>query len=712
MESHQVPHYTSTTRSNSRAQCSQLCRLTTPCNCYAVPRLQQRAYPAVMQSLEGCCASQAVPVRCQYKTPQRRAHQPFDLSMEQTSTIVNTPTNAAKMPSMSFETYPNRQDLPALGSDKGGSSDSSFFEPTTFPTPQDDEDTHKLGLSNEVGPFEQHIDSLIAFDGAWNSEQGPRRYRALAPKPPTPRPEQLPPNDEQQRRSSTAPTSVGQFPPATRNISLPLRGACFDSQVLPLHASLNTSNRDLLLQSPASPTPDMFLTSKNPAQTCHDFAGANSSHFLHNQTLSAGLHPKDFTQLHRGAGLVTIENGQSRFPLPAGPSSGAGSDFDAMFSITASDNFPFRLDEHSRLDTPAAVTPSIESPAGNIMQQQTSQPPDPFWTGIDPNLLPNDFAMGTMPAKTDDIEQYNLRPASSMPPPPGYSVAQEEVANNANHFNLPSVHLANEVGVYSLPSSPDMSLDDGVSSRPSLQSDVALPMTPYRNHHEASFPPLEDSLESQYTGYYPHNSDNSDNFDFSSSPFYSAAARNPSLPTTPHRTDERGNRDTTKDKLLIEAREKGLSYKDIKDMYGFTEAESTLRGRWRTLTKPKEERVRKPVWDNKAVGLYLPPSFLPLPLHLRCFTITLADESKNRSMSSSPPCTRSPRPTTRPTTSFGSAVKPSSKTQRTSRRSRGRKSRSSSSWRAVICMATRQPRISIRRLGSWLWRGWRCSEVG
>ncbi|KAH1616266.1 hypothetical protein KXV58_001601 [Aspergillus fumigatus] len=55
--------------------------------------------------------------------------------------------------------------------------------------------------------------------------------------------------------------------------------------------------------------------------------------------------------------------------------------------------------------------------------------------------------------------------------------------------------------------------------------------------------------------------------------------------------------------FLIECKRRGLSYKDIKRLGGFEEAESTLRGRFRTLTKSKEQRVRKPQWKDKDIEL-------------------------------------------------------------------------------------------------------------
>ena len=56
------------------------------------------------------------------------------------------------------------------------------------------------------------------------------------------------------------------------------------------------------------------------------------------------------------------------------------------------------------------------------------------------------------------------------------------------------------------------------------------------------------------------------------------------------------------DEFLVRSKLAGKSYKDIRVEGRFTEAESTLRGRFRTLTKRKEQRVRKPQWHEKDVS--------------------------------------------------------------------------------------------------------------
>ena len=57
-----------------------------------------------------------------------------------------------------------------------------------------------------------------------------------------------------------------------------------------------------------------------------------------------------------------------------------------------------------------------------------------------------------------------------------------------------------------------------------------------------------------------------------------------------------------RDQFLVDQRRKGTSYGDIKRLGGFSEAESTLRGRYRVLVKQKSDRVRKPEWSAKDVS--------------------------------------------------------------------------------------------------------------
>ncbi|KAF7930056.1 hypothetical protein EAE99_004249 [Botrytis elliptica] len=55
--------------------------------------------------------------------------------------------------------------------------------------------------------------------------------------------------------------------------------------------------------------------------------------------------------------------------------------------------------------------------------------------------------------------------------------------------------------------------------------------------------------------------------------------------------------------FLIRSRQAGMSYKAIRSNGNFTAAESTLRGRFRTLTKDKKDRVRQPKWTEDDIQL-------------------------------------------------------------------------------------------------------------
>jgi hypothetical protein len=50
------------------------------------------------------------------------------------------------------------------------------------------------------------------------------------------------------------------------------------------------------------------------------------------------------------------------------------------------------------------------------------------------------------------------------------------------------------------------------------------------------------------------------------------------------------------DEILLDGKKNGLTYKEIRKKLHTKCAESTLRGRYRSLTKARKDRVRKPVW--------------------------------------------------------------------------------------------------------------------
>lgn len=67
------------------------------------------------------------------------------------------------------------------------------------------------------------------------------------------------------------------------------------------------------------------------------------------------------------------------------------------------------------------------------------------------------------------------------------------------------------------------------------------------------------------------------------------------------------------DDILLQGKKEGLTYKEIRKKMHTKCAESTLRGRYRSLTKARKDRVRKPVWreiDVSELGRVSPASKL------------------------------------------------------------------------------------------------------
>ena len=90
---------------------------------------------------------------------------------------------------------------------------------------------------------------------------------------------------------------------------------------------------------------------------------------------------------------------------------------------------------------------------------------------------------------------------------------------------------------------------------------------------------------------------------------HDSSAINCTAPKTKRRRSSERERETVlrerRDQYLLDRREEGYTYKDIKVMGNFSEAESTLRGRVRVLTKDRSERVRRPVWTESDVSALL-----------------------------------------------------------------------------------------------------------
>ncbi|KAJ5731439.1 uncharacterized protein N7483_005947 [Penicillium malachiteum] len=97
--------------------------------------------------------------------------------------------------------------------------------------------------------------------------------------------------------------------------------------------------------------------------------------------------------------------------------------------------------------------------------------------------------------------------------------------------------------------------------------------------------------------------------------------------TAPNPINTNLQSDDARNSLLVEWKRSGLSYKDIKRLGKFKEAESTLRGRFRTLTKAKEQRVRKPKWQEKDVSFNFRLPYCNFDLLIKIHTEKTTSES-------------------------------------------------------------------------------------
>ncbi|KAK4992331.1 hypothetical protein LTR66_006311 [Elasticomyces elasticus] len=73
----------------------------------------------------------------------------------------------------------------------------------------------------------------------------------------------------------------------------------------------------------------------------------------------------------------------------------------------------------------------------------------------------------------------------------------------------------------------------------------------------------------------------------------------------PDRTRMTTEQKKHQDFLLKDGKARGMSYKQMKSEYGWSDPEPTLRGRYRNLIKRPEERVRRPVWTSNDIELLI-----------------------------------------------------------------------------------------------------------
>ncbi|KAF2666002.1 hypothetical protein BT63DRAFT_442332 [Microthyrium microscopicum] len=126
------------------------------------------------------------------------------------------------------------------------------------------------------------------------------------------------------------------------------------------------------------------------------------------------------------------------------------------------------------------------------------------------------------------------------------------------------------------------SFQSDLSSASSVRADFHSPNLPYyddHHHREPSYPTPPPPL-----------------------PCYEPPTSIPTPASTKNPKPDTPERDSI-DEFILAWRSQGKTYKEIKDLGNLDIAESTLRGRYRTLIKPKNQRVRKPEWQPVDIQL-------------------------------------------------------------------------------------------------------------
>jgi hypothetical protein len=523
---------------------------------------------------------------------------------------------------MPFGVFDDAHEPPALVADIIGSGGSSLFEPTPAPTPQEVEDSHMLTSTIEQNHLAYDARAPVALKDAYPLSEGSRTYRTLAPKTHT--------------GATHCPSSYGALPDATtQDYDSGLFGQnhlmsdrMWPVSQSPQRANLGNSMQDMFVQEPASETSSDFPKWHDSSRSPRVSDVTDSVSLFPFDSVTASSQLSDFPQLHSVGDQESTANDGKQFQLPLSVdhASAVGSDFDALFEdsglhaqsgssqIQSSDEFMFGEDG-SKMEL--SIMNNGDLGKAERRPQETA---GRIWTATDPSFFSSDKVASHAPPAIENESSGQTegfwRQQSPIDPLPFRS--NNIFSSSIN--SVPAMEFASRnPTLFPEEASPDVSTlfpltEDALfptaalPRRPSAyESDALQPNQPF-NQYGSSYPSLKIPVRDNG---YPTFGNPSQGFDgYETSPVegstYTAATignpRNPSLPTTPRRVDEFGRRDTSLDQQLVDLRHQGYSYKQIKEELGCPEAESTLRGRFRALTTPREMRPRKPTWPQYAVS--------------------------------------------------------------------------------------------------------------
>ncbi|KAI9886177.1 MAG: hypothetical protein M1823_002029 [Watsoniomyces obsoletus] len=245
---------------------------------------------------------------------------------------------------------------------------------------------------------------------------------------------------------------------------------------------------------------------------------------------------------------------------------------------------------------------------GTFLATESSWLDDVFHQSPEPSYPGNDFLTPTY-----------LQPSGAFSPLPGSKGPETSTWDNASHHpesylylqgpELPLINQASPFQAESWSSAEDLNMSQAMipmvsanqrrleeehhqrlENRPA-GSIVSGPSRPTLQRHIATKTNMQYHLPTSERVIAPRTWLRGDSFP------------GPSIHHRPQPHPRVGPRQDDKNSFLVRSKLAGMSYKEIRDQGGFTEAESTLRGRFRTLTKDKERRVRKPEWEDRDIRL-------------------------------------------------------------------------------------------------------------
>ncbi|KAI1212400.1 uncharacterized protein F4807DRAFT_457896 [Annulohypoxylon truncatum] len=238
------------------------------------------------------------------------------------------------------------------------------------------------------------------------------------------------------------------------------------------------------------------------------------------------------------------------------------------------------------LDSMAAHSNAIGTPRANNSVSGSEASGNTWASGYPPTISPKMLRLNPSPTHTSSSESIHTNMLASCDPDVGTSTGNPPFGHQLRSPFNPNrqVHKPRK----ELPSKPmkPRSLPTAPFASKSRDKKQAPPQLPSGQLELPQKPKVSQEIQEPQS---------STTYEFEASP----------VPSSQGNGDMRLIEETrsAKDEFLVRAKREGLTYREIRKKGNFTEAESTLRGRFRTLTKDKEARVRKPEWRDNDIRL-------------------------------------------------------------------------------------------------------------